>query len=191
MDEKNTAILVLDHQNLLINNYVKDSNEHLDKVSKFLKSVRQLGISVFFVKVGFRPGFPEVSERNKIFKSVREGGRFLDTDDGSQIPESIISTDSDLVVTKTRVSAFEGTELQLLLRSQGISQIVLFGIITSGVVLSTVRQAADLDYEILILEDFCHDPSPDVQQVLLGKVLPMQATVMTSSECLDLLCEQR
>ena len=60
----------------------------------------------------------------------------------------------------------------------------MFGIITSGVVLSTVRQAADLDYKISVIKDFCHDPDPNVQEVLLEKVLPMQAEVLTSAQYL-------
>ena len=147
MTKNKKAVLVLDHQNLLINNYVKHGNEHLLRLKLFLDGVRKQKVPIIFVTVGFRSGFPEICDKNKIFRSVRDGGRFLDTDDGSKIPESIINRDSDLVIKKHRVSAFEGTELQVILRAQGVSKIILFGIITSGVVLSTVRQAADLDYE--------------------------------------------
>ena len=187
MTKNKKAVLVLDHQNLLINSYVKQADQYLLRLKLFLDGVRKQKVPIIFVTVGFRLGFPEISDKNKIFRSVRDGGRFLDTDDGSQIPELIIERDSDLVIKKHRVSAFEGTELQVILRAQGVSKIILFGVITSGVVLSTVRQAADLDYELTVLEDFCHDPSPDVQEVLLRKILPMQSSVVTSDECLKLL----
>ena len=187
MKEEKQAILVLDHQNLLIDNYVGQRDEYLSNLEKFLKCVRKENIPVIFVKVGFRRDFPEVCDSNKIFKSVRDGGRFLETDAGSAIPSSIIDNDLDIVVNKHRVSAFEGTELQVILRSLGISKIILFGIITSGVVLSTVRQAADLDYELTVLEDFCHDSNADVQEVLLRIILPMQSSIMTSNECLKYL----
>lgn len=62
------------------------------------------------------------------------------------IPDDVAPQDNDIVVTKRRVSAFAGSDLDILLRSQVIDHLVLTGVATSGVVLSTLRQAADLDY---------------------------------------------
>jgi nicotinamidase-related amidase len=57
--------------------------------------------------------------------------------------------------------------------------LVLAGIVTSGVVLSTLRQAADLDYRLTVLADGCLDSDPDVHWVLLEKVFPRQADVVS------------
>ena len=184
MNDSETAILVMDYQQLLVSSFVSGADECLTNVSRFLGVARSEQIPVIFVTVGFRPGFPEVSDRNKIFSSVRDGGRFLSSDTATQIPALLGPGDTDLVVNKCRVSAFEGTDLQVILRARGISHLVMFGIITSGVVLSTVRQAADLDYKISVIKDFCHDPDANVQEVLLEKVLPMQAEVVTSAQYL-------
>ena len=86
----------------------------------------------------------------------------------------------DVVVTKRRVSAFTGSDLEVVLRAQGIDHLILTGIATSGVVLSTLRQAADLDYRLTVLADCCEDNDPEVHRVLLEKVFPRQATVTTS-----------
>ena len=83
----------------------------------------------------------------------------------------------DLLVTKRRVLAFTGSDLEVVLRAGGIDSLVLAGIATSGVVLSTVRQAADLDYRLTVLADGCLDADPEVHQVLLQKVFPRQAEV--------------
>ncbi len=88
----------------------------------------------------------------------------------------------DVVVVKKRVSAFTGSDLEVVLRSLGVSRLVLCGISTSGVVLSTLRQAADLDYGITVLRDGCADGDPEVHRVLLDKVFPRQADVMTTGE---------
>jgi len=85
----------------------------------------------------------------------------------------------DIVVTKRRVGAFSGTDLEVVLRSQEIDHIVLVGIATSGVVLSTLRAAADMDYEITVLSDCCLDWEKEVQRVLMEKIFPMQSDVMT------------
>ena len=64
-----------------------------------------------------------------------------------------------------------------MLRAGGIDHLVLAGIATSGVVLSTLRQAADLDYRLTVLADGCLDADPEVHRVLTEKVFPRQAGV--------------
>lgn len=71
------------------------------------------------------------------------------------------------------------------MRAQGIDSLVLTGIATSGVVLSTLRQAADLDYALTVLEDGCADLDPEVHRVLIEKVYPRQARVTTASDWID------
>jgi nicotinamidase-related amidase len=66
----------------------------------------------------------------------------------------------------------------VVLRSQGIGTLVLTGIATSGVVLSTLREAADKDYELVVLADCCADGDSEVHRVLLEKVFPRQADVL-------------
>jgi nicotinamidase-related amidase len=83
------------------------------------------------------------------------------------------------VVTKRRIGAFAGSDLEIVLRSAGIEALVLAGVATSGVVLSTVRLAADMDYRLTVLADGCADADPEVHRVLTGKVFPRQATVQT------------
>jgi len=70
----------------------------------------------------------------------------------------------------------------VLLRANNIDSLVLCGIATSGVVLSTIRQAADLDYTLTVLSDACLDADPEVHNVLMTKVFVRQATVLTVEE---------
>jgi nicotinamidase-related amidase len=86
------------------------------------------------------------------------------------------------VIIKRRISAFSGSDLDVLLRGANANALVLGGISTSGVVLSTVRQAADLDYRLTVLADACADPDPEVHRVLTEKVFPKQALVTTTDE---------
>jgi nicotinamidase-related amidase len=82
------------------------------------------------------------------------------------------------------VSAFAGSDLDVVLRSQKIDSLVLTGIATSGVVLSTLRQAADLDFRLTVLRDGCEDADPEVHRVLMDKLFPRQAAVELASEWL-------
>jgi len=90
----------------------------------------------------------------------------------------------DIVVTKRRVSAFTGSDLEVVLRSLGVNKLVLSGIATSGVVLSTVRQAADKDYQLIVLSDCCADGDPQVHETLLTKIFPRQTEVLSVDEWL-------
>jgi nicotinamidase-related amidase len=87
-----------------------------------------------------------------------------------------------LTVVKHRTGAFSGTDLEMILRAKGVDTLILFGIATSGVVLSTVRYAADSDYRLVVVTNCCSDQDPEVHNCLVGKIFPRQATVVTSEE---------
>jgi nicotinamidase-related amidase len=92
-----------------------------------------------------------------------------------------------VVVTKRRVGAFSTTDLETVLRAHNISTLVMFGIATSGVVLSTVRWAADMDYQLVVVSDASADMDSEVHRVLTQKVLPTQATVVTTESLVKAL----
>ena len=98
-----------------------------------------------------------------------------------EIHPAIAPQPTDIVVMKRRVSAFSGSDLEVVLRAQDITHLVLCGIATSGVVLSTLREAADKDYQLTVLADCCVDNDEEVQRVLLTKVFPRQAEVVQVS----------
>ncbi|MGH2510580.1 MAG: cysteine hydrolase family protein, partial [Ktedonobacteraceae bacterium] len=109
-------------------------------------------------------------------------GRFTEDDPKSAIHPDLDVKDGDVVVTKRRIGAFSGSDLEVVLRAANIETLVLAGIATSGVVLSTVRLAADLDYRLIVLKDGCTDQDPEVHRVLVEKVFPRQTSVQTIDE---------
>jgi nicotinamidase-related amidase len=135
---------------------------------------------VIHVVVGFRPGMPEVSTKNQAFSNVKQQHAAMLSD-----PRPAIAPEGgEVVVTKRRVSAFTGSDLEVVLRAGEIDHLVLCGIATSGVVLSTLREAADKDFRLTVLADLCADTDAEVHAVLTGKVFPRQARVMSSAEWL-------
>ena len=100
----------------------------------------------------------------------------------TEIHPDVAPVEGDVLVTKRRVSAFSGSDLELVLRSLGVEDLVLVGLSTSGAVLSTTLQAADLDYRVTVLEDHCLDLDEEVHRLLVEKILPGQAAVMSSQE---------
>ena len=86
-----------------------------------------------------------------------------------------LKTASNLTTRKHRVTPFVGTDLETLLRANGIDTLGLAGVHTSGVVLSTVRHAGDLDYRSIVARDCCADPDAAVHAMLLDIVIAKQA----------------
>lgn len=110
---------------------------------------------------------------------IKERGLFIKGSESARIHPALFKT-GDTVVYKHRVSAFSGNELQMILSSQGIENLVLFGFSTSGIVLSTVRMASDLDFKCVVIKDACFDSDEEVHRVLTEKVFASQATVITT-----------
>jgi len=177
-----TALLVMDVQPGIVDR-VPESAAYLARVRAAVSVARAHAIPVVHVVVGFRSGMPEASARNQSFGSFkRQPPAFLIE------PRPLIEPQaSELIVTKRRVSAFTGSDLELVLRSGETDHLVLCGISTSGVVLSTLREAADKDYRLTVLADLCADSDAEVHAVLVNKVFPRQARVLNMAEWQALL----
>jgi nicotinamidase-related amidase len=170
-----SALLVMDVQQDIVDRFPDPA--YLPRLRRAIDAARAAGIPVVYVAIGFRAGHPEVSTRNKSFRAVRRNGAFADGDPGTRIHPDVAPQPGEVVVTKKRVSGFTGSDLEVVLRAGGIDSLVLTGIATSGVVLSTLRQAADLDFGLTVLADGCLDGDPEVHRVLTEKVFPRQAEV--------------
>lgn len=183
-----TAVLIMDYENDIVGMLSEDVRGPLiEKASTILKEARKTKLQIIYVVVRFRDGYPEVNLQNKLFSSLKQAGRLVEGTPGAEIDPRVAPQPGDIVVTKRRVGAFFTTDLETILRSKNISKLVLFGISTSGVVLSTVRWAADMDYSLAIVSDACADRDPEVNRILMEKVFPWQATVITSREFLKII----
>ncbi|NRD79979.1 cysteine hydrolase [Bacillus sp. BRMEA1] len=175
---KKTALLVMDLQNGIVSRFAENT-EMLKPFQKAIEAARENHIPVIFVRVGFSEGYPEVSQQNKAFSAITKYGGMTVSDSATQIHDSVEPKPNEPVITKYRVSAFAGSNLEIILRSQQIDSLVLSGISTSGVILSTLREAADKDFSLTVLSDACLDADPEVHSVLIEKVFPRQAEVQT------------
>ena len=176
-----TALLVMDVQAGIVG-MLADSQSILASTAKAIGHARAKKIPVIYVVVGFRQGAPEISMNNKGFSAFKERLASVNMDDFMKVHPDVAPAAGEVTVIKRRVSAFAGSDLQVVLSGFGISHLVLTGISTSGVVLSTTREAADKDYRITILADSCADRDEEVHRVLTTKIFPNQADVLTVAE---------
>jgi nicotinamidase-related amidase len=183
-DPRHTAVLAMDCQTGIVSVYVKPGSDFVERSSKVLSAARDAETTVIHVQVGFRPGLPEVSDRNKFFgaiKASKQHQEFFQGTSGAIHPELGPKAD-DIVVVKHRISAFAGTDLEMILRAREIDTVVLLGISTSGVVLSTLLDACDADYRVAVIEDCCTDLDLELHSALMGRLFPKRVEVMSADE---------
>ena len=167
IDRDKTAVLIMDYQNRQLSSFPEEfQSEIIARANKILAKARQAGIPVIHVE-------------------VQRGERTPET----EIHSAVTPPPGEVVLTKRRAGPFSTTNLDGVLKKQGTEMLVLMGIRTSGCVLSTVRWAADIDYQLIVLSDCCADQDDEVHRVLMEKVIPWQARVITSQEFLQALGE--
>ena len=181
--ENNSALLIMDIQGPMVDG-LANKEEYLQKIQLTIDAARTNNIPVIYVVVGFRPNLPEFNPRSKGLRALRDSGAA----DALVNPIPVLTlTQTDVVVTRCRVSAFTGSDLEIILRAKNINHLVLTGISTSGVVLSTLREAVDKDYILTVLSDLCADRDEEVHRVLTEKVFPRHADVLSSTQWLSTL----
>jgi len=176
------ALLVMDMQNGVVERFAKSSETLLPTLARAVDAARTAAVPVIYIRVAFREGTPEVSPKNQTFAALAGSLALGEGDPATQVHPAVAPQPGDVIVTKKRVSAFAGSDLAVVLRSLDVDSMVLAGIATSGVVLSTLRQAADLDFRLTVLRDGCADGDDEVHRVLMDKVFPRQAAVLTTAE---------
>jgi len=172
-----TALLVMDVQAGIVA-MLPQGASILNNTQKAIAKARENKIPVIYVVVGFRQGAPEISPNNKSFLVAKDRFANVDMNEFMRVHEDVKPQADEVVVIKRRVSAFTGSDLEVVLRSFGVQHLVLTGIATSGVVLSTLREAADKDYALTVLADCCADRDEEVHRVLTTKIFVVQADVV-------------
>ena len=151
--------------------------------------MRAAGGHVGYVRVAFEDADLEaMPATSSMGARIASAGAAMHADaPATQVHEAVAPQDGDIVVRKVRVGAFSTTDLDAQLRERGVDTLVLAGISTSGVLLSTVRDASDRDYRVLVLADASADPEPDVHAFLTERIFPRQAEVLTVAELAERL----
>jgi nicotinamidase-related amidase len=187
IDPRHAVLLVMDYQPGIIGR-MPDPEPLLARVNEAIAAARQAGATVGYVRVAFADeDYRAVPATNPTFAAAAASRAMHHESPETAIDERVDPQPGDIVVRKTRVGAFSTTDLQEQLRERAIDTLILAGISTSGVVLSTVRDAADRDYRILVLEDASADPDPEVHALLTAKIFPRQGQVIATAQLAGLL----
>jgi nicotinamidase-related amidase len=112
----------------------------------------------------------------------------------SEIPEAMLALVDDLAghpgditITKRGWDSFYGTDLNLLLRGKGVTQVVLAGVATSIGVESTARTAHEHGYNVTLATDAMTDLNPQAHEHTTQRIFPMLGETGTAEEVIKLL----
>jgi len=187
LDPKRTALLVMDFQQGVLQR-MPGLEPLLARVQGAIANMRDHGGTIGYVRVAFTDeDWAAIPPANQIFARAAQNRMMHDEDPSTAIHDSLGPQPGDIVVRKTRVGAMSTTDLDRQLRDRGIDTLVLAGISTSGVVLSTLTEAADRDYRLYVLSDGTEDPDQQARDVLLGRIFPRRAQVIDTATLRGLL----
>lgn len=175
----NTAFLCLDFQQGVLSMHPTAANA-VEAAAQALAVARERGMLVIHVGLGFAPGHPEIGEHLP-FARLKQAGLFVQGSDSARFDPRLYR-DGDLCLYKQRIGAFSRNQLEMVLRNQGITELILTGVATSGIVLSTQRQAFDSDFGCTVLTDACYDPDPEVHRVLCDKLFARSGRIQTVAD---------
>jgi nicotinamidase-related amidase len=188
LDRQHTALLIADFYGAILSTLPHATDRQvIEKTQQLQSAAREAGLFVCYCATVFRPGYVEISERNKVFRERKHSGQPPVSDPVQLIHPAVHPRSGEVVVGKHRVNALYGTALDPIWRANNIDTLIILGYATSGVVLSTVRYAADLDYRLLVVEDCCADQDPGVHDFLTQRIFPRQAEVVSATAVIDVL----
>ena len=182
LDKTATALLIADFYAEMMNTLPHAVDRGVvARTAELQQAARAAGLLVCYSATVFRPGYPEISPRNKTFSQRKASGQPAVADPLQVIHPAARPLEGEVVVGKHRVNAMFGTDLEMTLRANSIDTIILLGYATSGVVLSTTRYAADADFRLVIVEDCCSDSDAEVHDFLTQRIFPRQAEVVSAA----------
>ena len=187
-DKEHTALLIADFYEAMMTTIPHAvERDVVGKTAALQGAARNAGIMVCYCATVFRPGYPEIGARNKPFGQRKASGQPAVFDPLAVIHPAVAPREGEVVVGKHRVNALYRTGLDVALRANDIQNLMILGYATSGVVLSTVRYASDLDYNLYVVEDCCSDSDVEVHEFLARRIFPRQAEVVQSADVIAAL----
>ena len=195
IDVRKTALLIIDMENDL----VKAKREPLSAVTKMVESKGAIGNTARVIAAARRVGMPVIfinhihrKDNADVAPTVTDemlqglaplpSEAFVEGTTGVQVVDELKPAPEDHIVWKRRSNAFYNSDLELILRSQGIDTVIITGVVTDGCIANTVRGARERDLHVIVLSDCCASRMPEDDDYYIKKVFPIAGRVRTSNE---------
>lgn len=164
IDPKRTAVIAVHLQNDIVGadgafaaffHAEVERTGSVATAARLLDAARSAGVKVFYTRVAFQPGHPDLVANSPLLGMVAQNNCLVDGTPGAAITDKAAPQPGDAVVTHTRITGFHGTELDVLLRGAGVHTVVLFGVATNVSLEGTAREASNLGYRTVVVSDAC------------------------------------
>lgn len=171
LDPKKTALLVIDLQIDFLSPMGYFARKGYDParlriiiptVQRLIQAVREAGCRIIWTRQGYRADVADASPYD-IWRAQRAGidlaggsrGALLRGSEGYDLVPELQPASDDIIVDKTANGAFYQTDLEMILRAQGITHLLFSGVTTDVCVHTTLREAVDRKYQCLLVADAC------------------------------------
>ena len=193
IDPKTTAVVLIEYQNDFTSDggalhpavsEVMDKTEMLANTRRVVDKAREAGATVMHAPITFAEGYNELSSHPYgILKGVVDGNAFVKDTWGAAIIDELAPEDGDILIEGKRgLDTFASTNLDFILRSKGITTLVLGGFLTNCCVESTMRSGYENGYKVITLSDCVAATSVEEHDNALRYDFPMFSEPMTSTE---------
>jgi len=192
LDPSETALVLIEYQNEFtteggaLYEAVKpclDKYQTIANSKKTMDAARMAGCTIIHVPIAFEDGHKEISGDFGILQAIKEGKTFKANEWGSAICDTMKPGPTDLICKgKSGLCGFHSTNLDFLLRQNGIKNVVLGGFLTNCCVESTMRTAYEHGYKVYTLKDCCAATSVEGQEAAFEHTFGMFSIPTTSDE---------
>ena len=159
--------------------------EHTQAV---LEASREKDIFIVYVNAGHRPGYPEIPRsKAPLFRNVVKSGAHIRGGKGNDVIDQLKPRDGEIIIHNYSPDSFCYTDLDLILRNKGITDLVLSGVATNWAVETTAREGACLGYFVYTLEDCCNSLTDEMHNWSMSNILPRLGAVLDSESYINAL----
>lgn len=197
LDPARTALIVQDMQNDVVMEggafAASGSPAHcraqgaIGNAQRLAESCRRAGIPVIHVWFVVEPGAPGVTMNAPLFEGLRAANALVRGSWGVAPVPGLEPREGDFVVEKSRMSAWEGTRLETVLKATGRDTIIVTGAWTNMSIEHTSRTGADKGYHMIVPEDACSTMNAEWHQASINYALQNVAQVTSTRAVLAAL----
>jgi len=196
LDPKKTALVLIEYQNDFTSEggalhggvkAVMESTKMMENTKAMVEAAREAGVTVVHAPISFVEGYNEITNHPYgILKGVVDSNAFVKGEWGAQIVDELSPQEGDIVVEGKRgLDTFASTNLDFILRSRGIENLILGGFLTNCCVESTMRTGYEKGYNVITLSDCTATLSEEEQKMAVEKNYPMFSRPMTHDQVAD------
>ena len=196
IDPTRTAVVLIEYQNDftseggVLHGAVQEVMEQtgmLENTRELVERARAAGATTVYAPITFADGYNELSAHPYgILKGVVDGNAFVKGTWGAAIVDDLAPETGDILIEGKRgLDTFASTNLDFILRSKGITTIVLGGFLTNCCVESTMRSGYENGYKVITLSDCVAATSAEEHDNALRYDYPMFSQPMTSKEFIE------